>query len=62
MEWNKNLSILSQQTKNKISIVNIYIDNFLMVSNTIVMLEVLKNLLAKKYKMKDLQEFKTIIG
>lgn len=39
-----------------------YVDNFLLASNTMDTLQALKNKLGKKYKMKDLGEVKTIIG
>ena len=40
---------------------SIYIDNFLLISNIMRTLEFLKQLLAKKYDMKDISEVKTII-
>ena len=39
-----------------------YIDNFLLALNTMWALKKLKNLLAKKYKIKDFEEVQTIIG
>lgn len=39
-----------------------YVDDFLLASNTMATLEALKELLAKEYEMKDLGEVKTIIG
>lgn len=44
-----------------IIIVNIYIDNFLFTSTTILVFKNLKKNLAKVYNMKDLKEIKTII-
>ena len=38
-----------------------YIDDFLLVSNAIAILEALKKLHGKKYEIKDLEEIKTII-
>lgn len=43
-------------------IVSIYIDSFLFASNNITTLEKLKIVLANKYKVKNLNEVKTIIG
>ena len=39
-----------------------YIDDFLLASNTIDTLQTLKDKLVKEYKMKDLGKVKTIIG
>lgn len=48
--------------EDEINIVNIYVDNFLLTSNTIATLKALKASLAKEYDMKDFGEVKTIIG
>ena len=48
--------------KDEISIVSIFVDNFLLASNKMVILKVLKKLLGKKYEIKDLGEVKTNIG
>lgn len=47
--------------KKKTSIVNIYVNNFLLASNTIAILEALKKIFVKKYDVKDLGEVKTDI-
>lgn len=60
-QLNGNLSILIRQTKEEISVVSMYIDNFLLVSNTIDTLQMLKDMLGKEYKIKDLGKVKTII-
>lgn len=39
-----------------------YVDDFLLASNTMALLEKLKECLAKEYNTKDLGEIKTIIG
>lgn len=39
-----------------------YINNFLLAANTLDTLQTLKDMLAKKYKIKDLNKVKTIIG
>lgn len=41
---------------------NVYVDDFLLVSNTMRDLETLKKLLTKEYEIKDLGEVETIIG
>lgn len=38
--------------ENKISIINVYIHNFLLASNKMAILEALRRLLAKKYEIK----------
>lgn len=55
-------SILIRQLKDEISIVSVYVNDFLLASNTMAVLKTLKKLLAKEYEMKDLGEVKTIIG
>ena len=60
-QLNGNPSILIRQTKKKTSVVSVYVDDFLLASNTIDTLQTLKDMLAKKYKMKDLSKVKTII-
>ena len=61
-QLNREPSILIWHTKDKISIIGIYVDDFLLASNEMVILKALKKLLGKKYKIKDLGEVKTIIG
>lgn len=41
---------------------SIYVDNFLLALNTMQALKKLKNLLAKKYKIKDFRKVQIIIG
>lgn len=60
-QLNKDPNILIWQTRNEISIISVYIDNFLLASNTITTLKALKKLLGKEYEMKDFEEVKTII-
>lgn len=61
-QLNGDPSILIRQTNSEISIVSVYIDNFLLVSTTIGALNELKESLSRKYDVKDLGEVKTIIG
>ena len=58
---NSDPSILIWHTEAKISIVSMYIDNFLLVSNIMATLKALKVSLAKEYDTKDLRKVKTII-
>lgn len=76
--WNKNViafytsigfrqlngdpSILIRQSDSEISIVSVYVDDFLLASNTMNALNALKEALSKEYDVKDLGEVKTIIG
>ena len=76
--WNKNViafyksigfkqpnddpSILIRQTKEKTSVVSVYVNDFFLASNTIDTLQTLKDMLAKKDEMQDLSKVKTIIG
>lgn len=48
--------------RDKISIVNVYIDNFFLASNTINTLNTLKQSLVGKYNTKDHKKIKIIIG
>lgn len=41
---------------------SVYVDNFLLTSNTISTLKSLKQMLAKKYNIKDINKVKNIIG
>ncbi len=59
---NGDSSILVRQSGDEISIVSVYVDDFLLASNIMVALKVLKASLAKKYNIKDLREVKTISG
>lgn len=47
--------------KDIISMVNIYINDFLLALNIIIILKALKKFLFKKYNIKDLDKVKTII-
>ena len=59
----RNPSILIRQSATgEISIVSVYIDDFLLASNTIKNLDELKAALSNAYDVKDLGEVKTIIG
>ena len=60
-QLNGDPSILIWRLGDEISIVNVYVDNFLLASNTMSTLGALKNSLAKEYNTKDLGEVKTII-
>lgn len=64
IQLNGDPSILIRKSADgtEISIVSVYVDDFLLASNTMETLELLKQLLAKQYDMKDLGEVKTIIG
>ncbi len=62
IQLNGDPSILIRRSRDEISIVNVYVDDFLLASNTMVALKALKAFLAKKYNTKDLGEVKTIIG
>ena len=62
-QLNSDPSILIQQSSTgEISIVSVYIDDFLLASNTIKNLDELKAALSNAYDVKDLGEVKTIIG
>lgn len=60
-QLNGNPSILIRQSAYEISIVSVYVDDFLLALNEIPTLEILKRSLAKEYNTKDLKEIKTII-
>ncbi len=62
IQLNGDPSILVRQSRDEISIVSVYVDDFLLASNIMVALKVLKASLAKKYNIKDLREVKTISG
>lgn len=55
-------SILIFQTRDKITIVSIYVNNFSLALNNITALKKLKIELVKKYKVKNLDKVKIIIG
>lgn len=48
--------------KDETSIVSIYIDDFLLASNTMIIFKGLKIFFLKKYNIKDFKNVKTIIG
>lgn len=76
--WNKNViafyksigfrqlngdpSILIRQVENETSVVSVYVDDFLLASNTMNAIQTLKDALGKEYEMKDLGKVNTIIG
>ena len=61
-QLNGDLSILIRHLEVGTSIVSVYVDNFLLASNTMAIFEMLKKSLSKEYDTKDLREVKTIIG
>lgn len=61
-QLNGDPSILIRKTEEEISIVSVYVDDFLLASNTMAIFDGLKGSLAKEYDTKDLGEVKTIIG
>lgn len=61
-QLNGDPNILIRQTKNKISIISVYVDNFFWLSKAIATLEALKKLFSIKYETNDLGDVKTIIG
>lgn len=60
-QLNGDPSILIYCLKDEISIVSMYVDNFLLASSIMKTLNALKQFLARKYDTKDLGEVKTII-
>lgn len=61
-QLNGDPSILIRHLEDEISIVSVYVDDFLLASNTMTTLRALKASLAREYDTKDLGEVKTIIG
>ena len=61
-QLNEDPSILICCSEGEISIVSVYVDNFLLASSTMKTLNALKQSLAREYDTKDLGEVKTIIG
>lgn len=61
MQLNGDPNILIRQSNKKTNIVSIYVDDFPLASNIIVILNTLKEFLTKEYDIKDLSEIKTII-
>lgn len=62
MQLHKNPSILIYYLRGEISDMSMYINNFLLASNTMSTFNILKQSLVRKYDTKDLEEVKTIIG
>ncbi len=62
VQLNGDPSILIRHSEDETSIVSVYVEYFLLASNTMTILELLKKSLSKKYDTKDLGEVKTIIG
>ncbi len=56
MQLNRDPRILIQQSEEKTSIVSVYINDFLLASNTLVIFDTLKKFLTKEYNTKDLSE------
>ena len=61
-QLNSDPNILIRNLEVETSIVSMYVDDFLLASNTMAILETLKKSLSKEYDTKDLREAKTIIG
>ena len=61
-QLNVDPSILICYSESEISIVSMYVDDFLLASNTMKTLNALKQSLVGEYDTKDLEEVKTIIG
>lgn len=61
-QLNADSSILILQTSNETTIVSVYVDDFLLASNTMTVLSSLKESLSREYDMKDMGDVKTIIG
>ena len=62
VQLNGDPSIFIRRSRDETSIISVYVDNFLLVSNTMAILKVLKKSLSKEYDTKDLGEVKIIIG
>ena len=62
IQLNGDPSILIRRADDEISIVSVYVDDFLLASNTMATLNALKASLAREYDTKDLDEVETIIG
>ena len=62
IQLNGDPSILIRRLEDEISVVSVYVDDFLLASNTMANLKALKASLAKEYDTKDHGEVKTIIG
>ncbi len=61
-QLNSDPNILIRHLEVETSIVSMYVDDFLLASNTMAILETLKKSLSKEYDTKGLRKVKTIIG
>lgn len=62
VELNGDPSILMRQSKEEITLVSVYVDDFLLASNNADKLETAKRELGKEYNIKDLGEVEAISG
>lgn len=62
VELNGDPSILMRQSKEEITLVSVYVDDFLLASNNADKLETTKRELGKEYNIKDLGEVEAISG
>ena len=62
IQLNGDPSILIRQSKEKTTLVSIYVNDFLLAFNNADILKTVKRELGKKYSIKDLGEIETIIG
>ncbi len=62
VQLNGDPSIFIKHLEGETNIVSVYVDDFLLASNTIAILDLLKKFLLKEYDIKDLGEVKIIIG
>lgn len=62
MQLNRDPSILIRLSKEETRIVSVFVNNFFLTSNIMVIIDALKESLTKKYDTKDLGKVKTIIG
>lgn len=61
IQLNKDLNILMRKFKEEITLISIYINDFLYVFNNTDMFEIIKKKLRNKYNSKDLGEVEIII-
>lgn len=61
MQLDGNSSVFIRHSKDENNIVSIYNDNFLLISNTIAIFNILKKFFSKKYNIKNLGKVKIII-
>lgn len=62
MQSNKDFSIFIRYLKGKTTIISIYVKDFLLASNTIIIFKVLNKFFFKEYNRKNLGKVKPIIG